>query len=164
MGRPPKENKQQRFTVALPPEVRSQLEEAAATIGHSIGEEIRRRIGLSLDVEAYDKPTRDLAATVMWIAEDVARQSGENWHANRKANEALAAALQEYLELLKPPFSGGVSDLFGPDDPATLGRVIARNYFRGRAEIEGSIEQAAQKRQPKGSWIRRTHRKENDHE
>jgi len=110
MGRPPVEKKLRQLPVALPPEVRSALETVAATAGHSLAEEIRSRLNLTLWLDTYDRPTRDLADAVMWIAQEIERQTREKWQSNRKANEALAAALQELLEGLKPRPSGGVSD------------------------------------------------------
>lgn len=110
----------------LEPEVLDQLRKSSL----GVSEEIRRRIDLTLAADVYDEPTRELAADIMAIAHEISQQAGlgSSWHNNRKANEALAAALQTWLEGLKPMPSGGVSDLFGPDDPATLGRTIARSY------------------------------------
>ena len=141
MGRPPLESKQRQLAVALPPEVRAQLEAAATASGHSVAEEIRRRINLTLWLDTYDKPTRDLADAVMWIAREIELQTRSPWQRNRKSNEALSAALQEWLEHLRPQLSGGASDLFGPDDPATLGRSIARYYRHHKAGVQQSKEE-----------------------
>jgi hypothetical protein len=141
MGRPPLESKQRQLAVALRPEVRAQLEAAATASGHSVAEEIRRRINFTLWLDSYDKPTRDLADAVMEIAREIERQTRSPWQSNRKSNEALAAAVQEWLEGLRPRLSGGASDLFGPDDPATLGRSIARYHRHVRAEVEKSAEE-----------------------
>jgi hypothetical protein len=136
MGRPPVEKKQRQFAVALPPDIRDQLQAAADTAGHSLAEEIRRRINRTLYEDSFDEPTRKLATAVKWLAEEVSRQSEVPWHSNPRAQKALAAAIQDRLEITAPPWQGAASDLFGPGDPATLGRAISRSYQRVDAEME----------------------------
>ena len=137
MGRPPLDNKKQRqLAVALPPDVRLQLEAAASASGRSLAEEIRRRVNLTLyDDAEYDAPTRELAEDIKWIAAEISRQTGWPWHVLPRGRESLAIALQTWLEITAPKreTSVGASDLF-VDDPATLGRSIAR--WRERHKIE----------------------------
>jgi hypothetical protein len=134
MGRPPLKKKQRQLAVALPPDLRSQLEAAALAADHSLAEEIRARLVSSFDREAVDKPTQELAADVVALAEQISRQKGFGWHWNENAHETLVAAVNALLADLKPKRSAGPpvalpSDLmWGDDDPATLGRSIARHY------------------------------------
>jgi hypothetical protein len=142
MGRPPVAAKQRQLAVALPEEFRSRLEASAAGSGVSLAEEIRRRVRLSFEQDAVDRPTRDLLAAVRWIAEELDRQAAPvSWQNHPKANEALTEALRTWLEIIKPRRApGGVaaSDLMAPDDPPTLGRSIARHYQRFKSEMEKS--------------------------
>jgi hypothetical protein len=99
--------------------------------------EIRHRLTLTLEEDQFEMPTRELARDVMFLADEVKRQSGLSWHTYPKAHEALAEALRMWLEIIKPPIaeSAAASDLFGPDDPSTLGRSIARSYQREKVKI-----------------------------
>ena len=137
MGRPPLEKKQRQLAVALPPNLRNWLEAAANVAGHSIAEEIRRRLALTVERDGMDAETRALLEAVGWMADEIRRQSGADWHDFPKATEALAAAIHTWLEIIKPKESStAASDLFSPDDPPTLGRSIARHYQRFKIERE----------------------------
>lgn len=152
MGRPPLENKQRQLAVALPPDIRSELEKAAAAAGHSIAEEIRKRIALTFENERVDAATRELAADIIRLADDVRHQKGVGWHENDKARDTLIEAIKEWItglgtrkpRPLRPTKSRvpGVSDLFwGDDDPATLGRSLARQWRHVKAAMEKSTEE-----------------------
>jgi hypothetical protein len=107
--------------------------------------EIRRRLERTFLEERYDVETRELADDVMWLAGEVQRQCGGlSWHLYPKAHEALAEALRMWLEISKRRAaesaaalaeSAAALDLFGPDDPPTLGRSIARSYQREREDL-----------------------------
>jgi len=95
-----------------------------------IGAEIRDRLAYSLDDDDLPESTRDLLAAVKWIAEELRRQTSP-WPTNEKTQLALMTAIQTWVELSSPQGDrGAVSDLFGPDDPPTVGRTIARTYVR----------------------------------
>jgi hypothetical protein len=138
--------------VALSDELRKKLEAASTAAGHSIAEEIRLRLERTFQVDTYDAATRELAADVLWIADEINRQS-VSWHLYPKAREALTEAIRTWIEITAPkrkikmPQPGrmvpvpGVSDLFGPDDPATLGRSIARLYERVKPELEKNTQE-----------------------
>lgn len=106
-----------------------------------LSEEIRRRVNQSLNDDAYDPQTRDLGAAVMWLADQLRQHTGAPWHATSKGHEALDEALRTYLSTLKQPPESAFSDLFGPDDPQTLGRAIARHYVRFKAAQEKTIQE-----------------------
>jgi hypothetical protein len=149
MGRPPLEKKQRQLAVALPAEIRDRLQMAADTAGHSLAEEIRRRIERTLREDALGPDLRELLADVAWLAYEIDRQVGisSSWCALPKANDALAEALRARLQMLKPKRIGtvpGASDLMGPDDPPTLGRSIARLYERIKPELEKNTQQILQ--------------------
>jgi hypothetical protein len=128
------EKKQRQLAIALPPDIRDRLQAAADTAGHSLAEEIRRRLALTFAADAIDPVTRELAADIMHIADDVTRLSEVPWHSNPKAQQALAVAIQTWLEDHPPPDHGpAAASLFGPDDPPTLGRSIAKLYERLKA-------------------------------
>jgi plasmid stability protein len=142
MGRPPVEKKQRQFAVALPPDIRDRLQIEAAAAGHSLAEEIRRRLNRTFYEDSFDARTRELAADLVQIAEAIAREKTFSWYSHEKANDTLAAAFTTWLDGLKPKREGttpGASDLlWGDDDPATLGRSIARHWRRVKTEIERS--------------------------
>jgi plasmid stability protein len=142
MGRPPMEKKQRQLAVALPADVRSDLEKAAAAAGHSIAEEIRKRINITLENEKIDPATQELATDIMQLAEWISREKRFSWHSHPKAHEAFVEAIKEWLAELKPKRNDPValpSDLmWGNDDPSTLGRSIARHYRRFKTEMEKS--------------------------
>jgi predicted DNA-binding protein len=105
-----------------------------------IAVEIKDRLLQSLDEDQFDWPTRGLARDIMTLAEDI-KASGVGayaWHQHVKAHEALAAAVMVWLESIKPPHqrSAAPEALFGPDDPQTLGRTIARVRLRLKAQHE----------------------------
>ena len=97
MGRPPVENKQRQFAVALPPEYRSQLETAAAAAGHSLAEEIRTHLGWRLDLNPVDEPTLELLTAVARMAAGVERETGAAWHAHAGSHIAFRQAILSYL-------------------------------------------------------------------
>jgi hypothetical protein len=116
--------------VVLPPDVLEQLRASE----RGVSEEIRRRIVLTLEAETYDEQTRELAVDIMGLADEVTRQSEVPWHSNPKAHQALATAIQVWLEDHPPTGFGAASAaLFGPDHPETLGRSIAKYYERFKA-------------------------------
>lgn len=148
MGRPPVEKKQRQFPVALPDEVRERLEAAAKASERSLAEEIRRRLNKSFEADTHDEQTRDLAYAVIWMAEELGRQTGRPWHSTRKSRSALAVAIEHWLEISGPQESAAVSDLFGPDDPPTLGRSIARHFQRFAFETRRALQLLRGERQP----------------
>jgi hypothetical protein len=103
-----------------------------------VSAEIRRRLEHTFSEEVYDAKTRELAADVMWMADQIRRDTRIEWHAHRKAHEAFTAAVMNWLEGLKPKEheSPAVEALFGPDDPQTLGRSIARLLRRFKEDIQ----------------------------
>jgi len=86
-----------------------------------------------------------VAADIHWLADKLQKHTGAAWNATRKSHEALDEALRTYLPTLKPPEpEGAVADLFGPDDPQTLGRTIGRHYIRFKAAKEKTIREMRQ--------------------
>ena len=117
--------------VALPDHLRGKLAAASAVANVSIAEEIRRRLEISFENDARDDQTRGLVSAAIWIAGDITSQgAGAYWYATQKGRQAVAAGIRHYIEMLKPAVQAGRGkDLFGPDDPETLGRASARHYF-----------------------------------
>ena len=116
--------------VALPDYLRGKLAAASAAANVSIAEEIRRRLEISFENDARDSYTQDLVSAAIWIAGDIASQgAGAYWYATQKGRQAVAAGIRHFIEMLQPEACSG-DDLFGPDDPETLGRASARHYFK----------------------------------
>jgi hypothetical protein len=116
--------------VALSDDLRAELAAASAAANISIAEEIRRRLETSFEMDAQDEETQNLAFAAIWIANDITAQAGADWHATQKGRQAVAAGIRLYLETMAPPVVAGTAadDLFGPDDPETLGRASARHH------------------------------------
>jgi hypothetical protein len=114
--------------VVLQPDVLDKLRKGSG----GVSEEIRRRIDRTLFEDGYSQATRSLADAAMWIADEIDRQVGAPWHTSRNGHLAVATALQTWLvELCAPDAaSDPTQDSFGPDDPGTLGRSVARQYQR----------------------------------
>jgi hypothetical protein len=121
--------------------------------GRALSDEIRDRLERTFKEDAIDPATRELQHAVAWLADEVSRQSDVAWQSNPNAQAALAAAIQTWLEITAPPWQGAVSDLFGPGDPATLGRSIARHYQRFKAEVEETHPEILRRRRI-GSAVR----------
>jgi hypothetical protein len=141
----------QQLKISLPDETRAALDAASAQSGKSLADEIRTRLAWSFEQDAVDKPTRDLLVDIGGLAEQLARDKGFRWHSHDKARQTFIEAVKDWIANLKPaprltlrrkPKPPGVSDLmWGDDDPATLGRAIARHYGRFKAAIEKSTEE-----------------------
>jgi hypothetical protein len=115
--------------VALPDYLRGKLATVSAAADISIAEEIRRRLEMSFENDARDDQIRDLISAAIWIARDITAQVGADWHATQKGRQAVAAGIRLYIEAMLPSVQVDAGeDLFGPDDPETLGRASARHY------------------------------------
>ncbi len=121
--------------VSLPDDLRAKLDKATTLSDKSLGDEIRTRLERTFDEDSVEKPTRDLIEAVKWMAAEIRRQVHLPWYYTVKSNEAMAAAMQTWLEIVRPPRTDE-GDLFGPDDPPTLGRSVARHYQRLHEENE----------------------------
>jgi Arc-like DNA binding domain len=102
MGRPPLEKKQQQFTVALPPEVRSRLEAAAKAAGHSVAEEIRKRIDQTISREKLDPTTVELLRGIENLAARLREDFGVEWFLDTRIHHAFSVAVAERLMAYKP--------------------------------------------------------------
>lgn len=98
MGRPPLDKKQRQLPVALPPDIRAQLKSLSAQAGHSLAEEIRRRIERTIREDAMDGVTRELRDGVVNIAAALHRDYKAKWHASPSARQALSAAIAQRLD------------------------------------------------------------------
>jgi hypothetical protein len=129
MGRPPLEKKQQQLTVALPPEIRSLLEDAAVASNRSLAEEIRQRIDQTITVENYDPVTREMISGLLSISERLREDFGTDWHSDPRTHKAFMEAVAQRLAAYAPPPSkpnAATADigLIRPtDSPETIGRM-----------------------------------------
>jgi hypothetical protein len=131
--------------VRLPQEMLVRLKQSP----DGVSEEIRRRLARTFDEDAardaVDPETRDLIAAVAWMAGQVCQHAGipgASWHNVPGLHEALAVAVQTYLQTIKPPERiSVVQTLTSPDDPPTLGRAIARHYVQFKALEEKTLRE-----------------------
>jgi hypothetical protein len=133
------------LSIAVDSELREELEKLAAASGRSVAEEIRRRLTLSLQYERqFDEQTRSLGYDLMSLARSVRVNSRFDWHAHPKAHEALTEAIREWLKVATPPEVQNAP--WGPDDPKTLGRTLARFRLAVKQGPERARKQAAETR------------------
>jgi hypothetical protein len=127
MGRPPLDKKQRQLPVALPPDLRAHLESLSAQAGHSLAEEIRRRIERTIREDAMDGATRELRDGVVNIAAALHRDYKAEWHASSRARQALSAAIAQRLEgyaYLAKKRPSADEELFAPrGSPEDIGRI-----------------------------------------
>jgi hypothetical protein len=133
MGRKPLplSQRKKQFNLLMDEEMRTRLEKLAAERGQTVGEVIRAELVYSLNLrDQFDWQTQRLGQEIMSLADRVKQQGSKGlaWHEHPKALEALTEAILTWLEGRAP--SEADPDLFGRDDPKTLGRAIAR----GRAQ------------------------------
>ena len=120
----------QRLKIALPDDLRAQLDAASKKIGESVAEQVRRRLETSFTQEAVDKPTRDLLEAIMRITAEITRERGASWARHRGAFEVLIRAIQIWLAELKPAAGPTAFDPNWPhatvptDDPHQLASLI----------------------------------------
>ena len=137
MGRHPQ------LSIAVDSELREELEKLAAASGRSVAEEIRHRLRLSLHYERlFDEQTRFLGYDLMSLARGVRNYSRFDWHAHPKAHEVLTEAVRVWLEIVTPPEVQNAP--WGPDDPKTLGRTLARSRREVKQAAEAARKQAAE--------------------
>jgi hypothetical protein len=117
---------EQRLKVGLPPELRSQLDAAAAKSGKSVADEIRSRVEWSFSLEPLDEPTRQLIEGIVGMAADLERECGAPWHSHRGTFAALDLAVVTRLSRLRPEgdaaFGPRPHRAWGSDIPADIGR------------------------------------------
>jgi hypothetical protein len=141
--------RKKQFNVALDDDTRASLEKIATEHGQTVADEIRQRLDRTLlEDEKFDELTRHLGSTVMDLAASIQRHGakGVAWHQHPKAFEALTQAIMTWLEGQKPPEAD--PDLFGPDDPLTLGRSIALALLfqaRGSEELYRRVGRGVRK-------------------
>lgn len=111
--------------VVLEPEVLERLRKSKEGVSFEIRERIRR----TLEQDTFDGRTLSLANLMMRMAEDIRRHTGTPWHATKKGRQAIVAAFQQLVNSL-PVGTTALEDTFGPDDPSTLGRAIARTRMQ----------------------------------
>lgn len=114
-----------------------------------IGREIVDRLVRSVEAERLSNDTQQLAAAVAWIADQIDHDF-VGWRSNAATRLALITAIQTWVEETAPQKNSvGMSDLMGPDDPATVGRQIARHFIRWQAALEESNREIEELMRPK---------------
>jgi hypothetical protein len=87
------------LNVALSDSARAQLEAASKEAGHSVAEEVRRRLERSFFGDApMDGKTRDLATAVGRFARLLEHDRGAAWHADRITHAALGELIVMWLQ------------------------------------------------------------------
>jgi hypothetical protein len=128
--------------VVLPPDVLDQLRRSEL----GVSEEIRRRVALTLEDDAYDAPTRELVRGIMRLAAEVERETGCAWHDHSGAHLAFRQAILSRLARLKPkqgPITFGERPhQTGPgDDPQIIGQWVEYSAWETRDWTPEALEQ-----------------------
>lgn len=177
MGRPPSPKKKRQIPIALPSDLRSSLQDRATAGGHSLAEEIRRRLERSLIVDQCDHPTRELVVDIAQIAMEVERETSAPWHQDAAAHATmrsavLAAVARRALKrgdnILNPPALAPPSlrpgATLGGTSPHDIGMWIEHRVWEqrdwtpeARANFRRGMEETMRE-------ILRTHEQQNDGE
>jgi plasmid stability protein len=156
MGRGPSKRQ---MGVGLPEDLRARLEVASAAAGHSVAEEIRRRVERTFIEDALDPPLRALIDDIVELAELVRLDVAGAWHTDPGAHAAFRSAVLALIGERSPdgvPTFGAVRDLFGAgisksDDPDTIGRALVRHHDRIKAEREKYRQELLDRQKGKGA-------------
>jgi hypothetical protein len=101
-----------------------------------VSDEVRRRVALTLDADAYDEPTRELAGEIMRMAAEVELETGAAWHSHAGSHAAFRQAILSRLARLKPegPTAFGERPRqSGPgDDPQEIGMWAEHAVWEAR--------------------------------
>jgi hypothetical protein len=110
---------------------RERLEVAAKQNGHSLAEEVRRRLERTFDQDDLDAPTRKLIAAIESLTTLVRLQTNYDWHAHAGAHRVLRHAINARLARLKPEGEPTFNveelpkaRLVAADDPDTMGKGL----------------------------------------
>jgi hypothetical protein len=121
MGRPPVEKKLRQIGVALSDDQRALLEAEAKRAGHSIAEEVRKRIERTVREDDLPAATRELRYAIVTIAAALQKDFGAEWFSDWRCHHEFAAALAGRIYDYRPidwsAESGAVADLFASDVP-----------------------------------------------
>ena len=88
--------------VALPDDLREQLQQAADAAGHSVAAEIRLRLEQSFRDDGIDPRTRLLMATINELAVLVKLQTSHHWFDHAAAGRVFRRMITARLARLKP--------------------------------------------------------------
>ena len=113
------------LAVALDDVLRDNLSASAEHAGHSLAEEVRRRLELTFQIEkerSHIHPaTRQLMTAVGALADLVHQQTGHHWYDHPAANRILRAAIVSRLTRLSP----GSADATFASEEATQQIIIS---------------------------------------
>jgi hypothetical protein len=155
MGRGPSKRQ---IPVALSAELRARLEAAAGAAGHSVAEEVRRRVDRTFIEDALDPPLRALVDDIVELAEWVRVDVAGNWHSDPGAHAVFRSGVLMLIDERKPkgpPIFGAARGLLGAgisksDDPDTIGRALVRHLHRIKAEREKLRQELLDRQKGKG--------------
>jgi len=123
----------QRLKIALPDELRAQLDAASAKSGRSVAEEIRSRVEATFALETVDKSTRDFIAGIARMPAEIELETGAAWHKHAGAYVVFREAILRRLARLKPEgsiaFGKRPQQAIPGDDPEGIGLSIEENLW-----------------------------------
>jgi hypothetical protein len=133
VGRPPSKEPMVHTAVVLPPDLIAQLKASAEKNGHSMSEEIRLRLSMTLFMKLShgDHKTGNLLGAIKRLSDYLARDLGKRWHQHPYAMAAFKAGVMEFLARHQPEGEEnkhpGATKSEGASDPAdVVGRTHAR--------------------------------------
>ena len=145
--------------VALPDDLREQLQLAADAAGHSVAAEIRKRVERTFNEDAIDPVMRELIGGILTTALSIELDLVGSWHAHPAVHRAFAAAVAQRLADYKPAgervehttleghFAGNLGLSSADDSPETIGRTHERHDRRSHSyPYLEAAQQAASRR------------------
>jgi hypothetical protein len=147
--------------VALDDAIRAHLDRAAEAAGHSVAEEIRRRLESTIKDDARSPELQALLSDIEFLARLVMDDTDLDCSRHPIAFEIFKAGIIALLDQHKPEDDGdlrsmsrmtsGVSRLSDSDDPGTIGRVLARHIKREKLYLGWELQQQKEKGESDGS-------------
>jgi hypothetical protein len=137
-GRKPVHGKRKvaNFSTRITPELREALEREAKRSGHSLSQEVERRLTDSLQAPKRDKETwgedrnLGLALLVNRTAQIIEDHTGESWMWNDYTFRALRAAVEELFRILEVEIEGRNTDL--PEKTQQLAESRIGQWYNSR--------------------------------
>jgi hypothetical protein len=124
------------FSTRITPELRDALEREAKRGGHSLSQEVERRLTGSLQAPKRDKEmwgeerNLGLAHLVNRIAQIIESHTGESWMWNDYTFRALRAAVEELFRILEVEIEGRNTDL--PEKIQQLAESVNSQWYNSR--------------------------------
>jgi hypothetical protein len=129
----PRGSRQKQMGVALPDDIRAQVEAAAERAGHSIAEEIRQRLERTFQEDAIPAQTRVLMLEIKLLAGLIEIETGREWTSHPATTSVMKHAIDARLARMR---GGDGNATFEPNElPPKADRLIVSDDSRTMATM-----------------------------